>query len=87
MSALDRTSAPYGPDAPATDFIVVSAPASDVELETPGRAFYVLGNGTVAVTTENGNDRTVTLTAGATIACAITHVLSETTADLLVYLR
>jgi len=79
------SSAPYGPTAPALDMVPLAAPASDTELTLACRGFLVLTNGVVAVTTQAGNERSFTATAGLHIACCITDVMSETTADLLLY--
>lgn len=85
MSALDYAAAPYGPTAPATNMVAVSAPASDTA--QVGRAFMVLTAGTVSVTTEDGDDVTFDATAGMVVTCAITDILAATTSDLLIYTR
>ena len=77
--------APYGPTASALDVVPLAAPASDTELTVPCRGFVVLTNGTVAVTTLAGNERSFAATAGMVVTVCITHVMSETTADLLLY--
>lgn len=84
MSNLDPISAPYGPTAPATDFQVFANPGSDQAVA--GRGFIVLATGNVVVTTEQGNDRTITgAAAGLMVACSITTVKAATTATVLVY--
>lgn len=81
---LDRANAPYGPIAPATDCTVVAAPSSDVELSPAGRGFFVLGAGTVSVTTAAGNDKTFSAPVGPQ-PLAITHILAATDVDIMVY--
>lgn len=85
-SPFSPSQAPYGPTAPAYDMIPLDAPGVDTPLSSPARAFLVLTDGTVSVTTYAGQDRTFDCTAGTTIMCCITHVLAENTCDLLVYL-
>jgi len=84
-SPLAPLGAPYGPSAPATDCLVLSAPASDTALDPPARSFKVLTNGTVSVTTLQGNDRTWAETAGTIVPLSITTVLAATTVDLLLF--
>ncbi len=79
------SNAPYGPTAPSLDMVPLSAPASDTELTLTCRSFLVLTDGTVSVTTQAGEDRTLTATTGMMITCCITHVLAATTSDLLLF--
>lgn len=80
---LDRFNAVYGPTSPALDFQVLANPSEAVEIL--GRAFVVLGAGTVSVVTAKGNTRTHDFEGGETVTCAIIEVLAATTATILVY--
>ena len=87
INTLDALNAPYGPGAPSMDHFPLAAPVSDVTLGPPGRAYLVLTNGTVSVTTGEGTDRTFTAMAGMAITTVITHVLAGTSSDLLIFQR
>lgn len=85
MSAFTSARAPYGPSAPSRDVLPYSA-ADSGDVAQIARAFTVLTDGVVSVTTEAGMARTWTAKAGMMFPDAIQGVLAATTADLLLHL-